>query len=66
VTVCVIGDTPFDIEAARANGLPTIAVATGRYSFDALMEHKPEACTTTLEALLQSCEVTMKATADVS
>jgi len=65
-TVCVVGDTPFDIEAARVNGLPTIAVATGRYSFDALMEHKPEACTTTLEALLQSCEVTMKATADVS
>ncbi len=51
-TVCVVGDTPFDIEAARANGLPTIAVATGRYSFDALMEHKPEACTTTLEALM--------------
>jgi phosphoglycolate phosphatase-like HAD superfamily hydrolase len=65
-TVCVIGDTPFDIEAARANGLPTIAVATGRYSFDALMEHKPEVCTTTLEALLQASDVSMKVTADVS
>jgi phosphoglycolate phosphatase len=51
-TVCVVGDTPFDIEAARANGLATIAVATGRYSFDMLMEHKPEACTTTLAALM--------------
>lgn len=51
-TVCVVGDTPFDIAAARANGLPTIAVATGRYSFDMLMEHKPEACTTTLQALM--------------
>ena len=53
-TVCVVGDTPWDIDAARVNGLPTIAVATGRYSFDELMEHKPEACTTTLAALLEA------------
>lgn len=52
-TVCVVGDTPFDIQAARANGLATVAVATGRYTFDQLMEHEPEACATTLEALLQ-------------
>lgn len=52
--VCVVGDTPFDIEAARANHLPTIAVATGRYSFDDLMQHQPEVCTTTLEALVES------------
>lgn len=51
--ICVVGDTPFDIDAARANGLPTIAVATGRYSFDQLMEHRPEVCATTLDALLQ-------------
>ena len=53
-SVCVVGDTPFDIEAARANGLPTIAVATGRYGFDALREHDPEVCTTTLAALLET------------
>lgn len=52
-SVCVVGDTPFDISAARANGLPVIAVATGRYSFEELMEHRPDACATTLEALLQ-------------
>lgn len=52
-TICVIGDTPFDVEAARANGLPTIAVATGRYSFEELIEHRPEVCTTTLAALLE-------------
>jgi phosphoglycolate phosphatase-like HAD superfamily hydrolase len=52
-SVCVVGDTPFDIAAARANGLPTIAVATGRYSFDELMEHRPEVCATTLAALLE-------------
>ena len=51
-TVCVVGDTPFDISAARANGLPTIAVATGNFSYDQLMEHDPEVCATTLEALL--------------
>lgn len=51
-SVCVVGDTPRDIEAAHANGLPVIAVATGHFSFDALLEHKPEACTTTLADLL--------------
>jgi phosphoglycolate phosphatase len=51
-TVCVIGDTPLDIAAARANALPTIAVATGVFSYEALLQHEPEVCTTTLEALL--------------
>jgi phosphoglycolate phosphatase len=51
-TVCVVGDTPSDISAARANGLPTIAVATGNYSFEQLMEHSPEVCAATLGALL--------------
>ena len=51
-TVCVVGDTPFDISAARENGLPTIAVATGNYSFDELMRAEPEACATSLAALL--------------
>jgi phosphoglycolate phosphatase-like HAD superfamily hydrolase len=53
-TICVIGDTPFDIDAARVHGLPTIAVATGRYSFDQLMEHHPATCATTLQALLEA------------
>jgi phosphoglycolate phosphatase-like HAD superfamily hydrolase len=51
-TVCVVGDTPRDIEAAHANRLPVIAVATGHFSFDELLEHKPEVCTTTLADLL--------------
>jgi phosphoglycolate phosphatase len=63
VPMCVIGDTPRDIEAARANGLSTIAVATGRYSYDQLMEYRPEACTTTLEALLESSGLMEKAEA---
>jgi phosphoglycolate phosphatase-like HAD superfamily hydrolase len=52
--VCVIGDTPSDIAAAKANGLPTIAVATGVYSYPDLLQHQPEVCTSTLEALLAS------------
>ena len=50
--ICVVGDTPRDIEAARANFLSVIAVATGRYSFDELVECKPEACVTSLADLL--------------
>lgn len=51
-TVCVVGDTPADIAAARANALPVIAVATGHYLFDDLMQHQPEVCATSLEDLM--------------
>ncbi len=50
--ICVVGDTPRDIEAARANSLPVIAVATGRYSFDELLKHRPDVCATSLAGLL--------------
>ena len=50
--VCVVGDTPRDIEAARANRLPVIAVATGRSSFDELNELRPEVCASSLADLL--------------
>ncbi|HEX3436778.1 MAG TPA: HAD family hydrolase [Pseudacidobacterium sp.] len=52
-TVCVVGDTPFDIAAAKKNNLPTIAVATGHYTFDDLMSNHPEACVSTLADLLR-------------
>jgi len=39
----IIGDTPLDILAAQASGIPVIAVATGVYSVDELAEHKPHA-----------------------
>jgi len=51
-TVCVVGDTPFDISAAKANRLAAIAVATGNYGFDELLNCGPDACTTTLRGLL--------------
>jgi phosphoglycolate phosphatase-like HAD superfamily hydrolase len=50
--VCVVGDTPRDIEAAHSNSLPVIAVATGRSSFDELMAHQPEVCAASLAELL--------------
>jgi len=50
--VCVVGDTPRDIEAAHANSLPVIAVATGGYTFDELHAFEPEACATSLADLL--------------
>ncbi len=55
-TVCVVGDTVHDVTAARANGLPTIAVATGNYTFDQLMQAEPEVCAASLEALLAATE----------
>jgi phosphoglycolate phosphatase len=55
-SVCVVGDTPRDIAAARANDLPVIAVATGHYSFDELAELEPEACATSLADLLASTQ----------
>jgi phosphoglycolate phosphatase-like HAD superfamily hydrolase len=50
--ICVVGDTPRDIEAARANFLSVIAVATGSYSFDELLTHQPEVCASSLADLL--------------
>ena len=50
--VCVVGDTPRDIEAAHANSLPIIAVATGNSNFDELLEHRPEVCASSLADLL--------------
>ena len=51
-SICVVGDTPRDIEAARVNGLPVIAVATGNYSFYELAALKPEVCASSLADLL--------------
>jgi phosphoglycolate phosphatase-like HAD superfamily hydrolase len=56
-SICVVGDTPRDIEAAKVNGLPVIAVATGHYSFEELSALGPDACATSLSALLANPEV---------
>jgi len=52
VKICVVGDTPRDIEAAQANSLSVIAVATGKYTFDELLSCRPDACVSSLKDLL--------------
>jgi phosphoglycolate phosphatase len=42
--VYLIGDTPADVQAAKAVGAPVIAVATGIYSFQDLRALEPDAC----------------------
>jgi phosphoglycolate phosphatase-like HAD superfamily hydrolase len=42
--VYVVGDTPSDVQAARAVGAPIIAVATGIFSMAELASHGPDTC----------------------
>lgn len=48
-SVCFVGDTPSDIEAAHENNCPIIAVATGIYPFERLQPLGPDFC-------LRSCD----------
>ncbi|HUO61781.1 MAG TPA: HAD family hydrolase [Candidatus Acidoferrales bacterium] len=52
--LCFVGDTPADVQAAKALGEPIVAVATGVFSVEELTEHKPELCLACLDAL--ECE----------
>jgi len=45
----IIGDTPRDLEAARAVGARCLLVATGKYSVESLRAHAPDLCFETLE-----------------
>jgi len=38
----IIGDTPADIECAKMNGIPALAVGTGWHSMETLAENNPE------------------------
>ena len=40
--LCVVGDTPNDIQAARDNSLKVIAVATGIYPYERLAQEQPD------------------------
>jgi phosphoglycolate phosphatase len=51
-SVCVVGDTPSDIQAARVVGIHVIAVATGIYSFSDLLSCSPDACLNCASELL--------------
>lgn len=51
--ICVIGDTPADIQAARANGLKVIAVSTGIFTQETLAAHNPDLAVHSLTELMQ-------------
>jgi phosphoglycolate phosphatase-like HAD superfamily hydrolase len=51
-TICVVGDTPSDIQAARRNLVPVIAVATGIYPFEELERAQPDLCIHSFSELL--------------
>jgi len=51
-TICFIGDTPSDIEAAARLGMPVIAVATGIYSQQELAKAGPPLCVATCAELI--------------
>ncbi len=53
-TVCLVGDTPADVLAARANSLEAIAVASGPYPFEQLQTFQPRWCFPALETALFS------------
>jgi phosphoglycolate phosphatase-like HAD superfamily hydrolase len=55
-SICVIGDTPLDVRAARQNGLPIIAVATGIYPFEQLSAELPDLCLHSLGELVNTGE----------
>lgn len=42
--IFVIGDTPLDIKCAKDNKVISVAVATGKYTFDELQKYKPDYC----------------------
>jgi len=44
----VIGDTPKDLQCARANGMKCLLVGTGRYPVQELVYWQPDACLTDL------------------
>jgi len=41
--VVIVGDTPKDVDCARANGFKCLAVATGKYSVEVLLESGADA-----------------------
>ena len=52
-SICVFGDTPTDVSAARANNLAVIAVATGIYKPEEFTTHPPDLLLRSFEDLLR-------------
>ena len=56
-TSIIVGDTPADIECARANGLTSLAVATGPYSVETLGGYRPDYVLPDLQNLSQVLQI---------
>jgi phosphoglycolate phosphatase-like HAD superfamily hydrolase len=50
--ICVVGDTPADVQAAKANGLDVIAVATGIFPYEVLAAESPSRILRSLQDLM--------------
>jgi phosphoglycolate phosphatase len=50
--ILAVGDTPADVQAARANGFQVVAVASGLYTLEELQAERPELCICSFEELL--------------
>jgi phosphoglycolate phosphatase len=50
-TTCLVGDSPWDVQAARNGGFPSLAVTTGTHSGDELREAGADAVYDNLTAL---------------
>jgi len=51
-TVCIVGDTPNDVSAARENDVHVISTATGIYNVEALRACSPDLCVSCCTELL--------------
>ena len=51
-SICVVGDTPADVEAARETGIAIIAVSTGIYPAGELAPLAPDLCIASCAAIL--------------
>jgi phosphoglycolate phosphatase len=58
--VCVVGDTPSDVRAARQIGVPIIAVATGVFPREELHALAPDVCVSCCTELLERLEATSR------
>jgi phosphoglycolate phosphatase-like HAD superfamily hydrolase len=56
----VVGDTPKDLEAARANGMKCLLVGTGRYPVEELRYYSPDACVADLTETAQIIDLLLR------
>ena len=56
----IVGDTPKDLEAARANGMKCLLVGTGRYPVEDLRYYSPDACVADLTATAEIIDLLLR------